>query len=229
MAGIVGPPVSRAGSGSPVGAGLLGTIGSALGPVGGIAGSLIGGLLGFSGQERANRINRQIALENRVFQERMSNTAYQRAAKDLEAAGLNRILALGKPASTPSGAMTQVQSSLGAGVNSALGMRRLSEDLKNMRSQRELMSAQTWAAAQAGNNSAANAAKAWNDARRGRPSAEIVDSLWTNTKDFLSATKDVVEKQPFNPLKGVMDNWKNSAERVQWSRDSKFNKQTGNH
>ena len=35
----------------------------------------------------------------------MSNTAYTRAAADLENAGLNRILALGSPASTPGGSM----------------------------------------------------------------------------------------------------------------------------
>lgn len=53
---------------------------------------------------RAFSKSKAMAREQMRFQERMANTQYQRAAKDLEAAGLNRVLALGSPAHSPSGA-----------------------------------------------------------------------------------------------------------------------------
>lgn len=84
-------------------------IGGAIAPVLGVLGDVFGGLLGFGGQKATNRANLQIAREQMQFQERMSNTAYQRSTKDLEAAGLNRILALGSPASTPAGARAQME------------------------------------------------------------------------------------------------------------------------
>lgn len=79
-------------------------------------------LLGSAGSAVASA---KQAKAQMAFQERMSNTAYQRAAKDLEAAGLNRILALGSPASTPGGAMGQVPdfgSALASGANAATNM-----------------------------------------------------------------------------------------------------------
>jgi len=100
----------------------LGSFASLLGPIGGFLGPIFGGLLGNSGQAAANASNERIARENRAFQERMSSTAYQRAATDLSAAGLNRILALGSPASSPGGSTAVMQNAkapLAQGISSA--------------------------------------------------------------------------------------------------------------
>lgn len=68
--------------------------------------SIGGGILGdFLGADQQQDFNAEEAEKGRKWNEYMSNTAYQRAAKDLEAAGLNRVLAYGSPASSPSSAI----------------------------------------------------------------------------------------------------------------------------
>lgn len=83
-------------------------------------GEIISGILGFAGQKKANAANLKIAREQMQFQERMSNTAYRRAAADLEGAGLNRILALGSPASTPQGAKAEMANEAQAAIAGAM-------------------------------------------------------------------------------------------------------------
>lgn len=65
----------------------------------------------------------------------MANTAYERASRDLTRSGLNRILALGKPAATPAGNVAQIGNPAGEAVNTALAV-------KQARQQREVMIAQ---------------------------------------------------------------------------------------
>jgi hypothetical protein len=77
-------------------------------------------MLAQKGAKKANKESRISTAKQMAFQERMSNTSYQRGMADMQAAGLNPILA-GKlgGASTPGGASYQAQNANLAGVQAS--------------------------------------------------------------------------------------------------------------
>ncbi|WNK13605.1 MAG: DNA pilot protein [Microvirus sp.] len=105
----------------------LGSFGNALDGAANTALSFIPGVGDYMATKDANQTNLTSAREQMAFQERMSNTGYQRATTDMKAAGLNPMLAYTQgPASTPSGAMASVdpesKTGLAKGLMEAYGL-----------------------------------------------------------------------------------------------------------
>ena len=95
-----------------------------------VAAPLVGGLISSAGQKAANEGNIKQAEENRAFQERMSNTAYQRAVADMRKAGVNPMLAISQGgASSPGGAQAVLKNALEPGVSTAIEGMKASADI----------------------------------------------------------------------------------------------------
>jgi len=142
-----------------------------------LAAGVAGGASWF-GQSSANRASAKESQKQMDFQERMSSTAYQRAKADMEAAGINPLIAFSSGASgasTPAGSSARQESTTAAGVSSALQAARLRADLENIKSQTEL----NQAAAQV---SKINAESGALDLPAKRIESAI--SEWTSSKGF---------------------------------------------
>lgn len=113
------------------------SVGSFLDPFG----PLISGGLSYLGQSSANAANAEQAGLNRSFQAQMRATQYQTAVKDMQAAGLNPMLAYQNGgAGNVSGAVAApMQNALGQGVSSSLQARQNIAQVKNLDEQNQLI------------------------------------------------------------------------------------------
>lgn len=108
--------------------------------IGGIA-SVAGGMLSAKGQSDTNSANVAMSREQMDFQERMRDTSYQAAVKDMRKAGINPMVAYSQGgAATPSGAAIAQQNpyapfaNAGQGVQSAIAAEKLETELDLARS-----------------------------------------------------------------------------------------------
>jgi hypothetical protein len=81
-------------------------------------GDLVSGYFAYQGQKETNAANAEIAAQQMQFQERMSNTSYQRQVEDLKKAGINPMYGYMRAsgASTPPGASYVAQNPAASGV-----------------------------------------------------------------------------------------------------------------
>jgi len=122
----------------------MGFLSAIAGPALGFLGAGVSSAMAYKGQKDTNKQNLSIAREQMDFQERMSNTAYQRSMDDMEKAGLNPILAYKQGgASSPSGASAVMQNPMGAAVDAGVRTASAYGDVKLKHSQTEQTEALT--------------------------------------------------------------------------------------
>ena len=110
----------------------------------GAAAAIGGGILSHQSARQQNIMQQRMAREQMAFQERMSSTAYQRAVRDMRAAGINPMLAYERGgASSPGGAQPQMVGELAGIASSAMAVKRFREEVKNLQATRRLTEHET--------------------------------------------------------------------------------------
>lgn len=138
---------------------IFGSIGKALGGIvdtiaspikavtgflGGGVGDVVSGGLDYLGGVQTNNANAAEAQKNRDFQNQQTSTAYQRAVKDLSAAGLNPMLAYTNGgASSGGGAQAVMQNAVGSSVHTAMQAKINNATIQNLQKQGDKLEADT--------------------------------------------------------------------------------------
>ncbi|AXH74594.1 MAG: DNA pilot protein [Microviridae sp.] len=168
-------------------------------------GDFIPGIGDSRAADEANQANAKSAAGQMAFQERMSNTAYQRAMADMKKAGLNPMLAMSQGgASTPSGAMSTAQPAAKTklaefGMNAATG-------LSGIAAQKALTANTLQDSVQNRQLSQSQTAKNVADAQKTQLETNI------RKKDVPAANlKEDIFKKGTDLIRNVLDNISNSA------------------
>ena len=137
------------------------------------------------GQQSANQSNRDASIRNYEFQKHLSDTAIRRTTLDLEAAGLNRVLAAGgqPPAATPSLQQEQNQNIAGGAADAFSSTARAVMEKDRTEKEIEKVDAEI-KAINTNTQNAKNAGK----------KTSVTGDMWQAIKDVYKGSKPVTAK-----------------------------------